>query len=81
VDDEAVDLQEGAGVEQELETLARGLLPRLVLSSNSLFAAAELGLAVATAELLQTLVHRHGVTVDGVVTKVNGFIDFHADLP
>ena len=79
--DEAIDLEERAGVDQDFEPLARRLLPGLVLTLDPLFAAAELRLAIAPAQLLQPIVHRHGVIVDGVVTKVNEFIDFQVDLP
>ena len=81
MDDEAIELEKGAGVEKNLEALAGRLLAGLVLPLDSLLAATELGLAIAPAQLFQPVVHRHGVIVDGVVTKVNGFIDFHVDLP
>src|SRR5438093_1228348 len=60
VDDEAVELEEGAGIEQELEPLAGGLLAGLVLAPDALLAPAELGGAVAAPQLLETLVRRHG---------------------
>ena len=49
VDDELVHLQERAGIEQELQTLARRFLSRLVLAADPLLAAAELGLRVSPA--------------------------------
>ena len=44
VGDELVQLDEGAGVEQEVDPLARGELARLVLLGDALGSAAELGL-------------------------------------
>ena len=47
--DELVDLVEGAGIEEQLDPLARGLLARLVLAANTLLTAGHLGGGVATA--------------------------------
>ena len=55
VHDELVELGERAGVEEELEPLARRLLARLVLAANALLAAAQLGLGVAAAQLFEAL--------------------------
>ena len=44
-----------AGVEQELEPLARGLLAGLVLAANALGAAGKLGLRVAATQLLEAV--------------------------
>ena len=51
-----VELDEGAGIEQELEALARRLLARLVLPADPLLAAAELRLGVAAAQLFESVV-------------------------
>jgi hypothetical protein len=67
VDHELVDLDERAGVEQELEPLARGLLAGLVLAANALGAAGELGRRVAPTQLLEAVMTRH---------QAGSFIDF-----
>jgi hypothetical protein len=59
VDDELVDLGEGSGVEQDVQTLARGLLAGLVLPPNSLLTAGQLGFCVAAMELVETILMRH----------------------
>ena len=59
VDHEPVDLDERAGIEQQLEPLARGLLPRLVLAAHALLAAAQLRLGVPSAQLLEGFVGAH----------------------
>ena len=59
MDDELVELDEGAGVAAGVEPFARGLLSRLVLAANPLLAAPELGFAAAVAELLETLLKGH----------------------
>jgi hypothetical protein len=45
--DEAIHLEKGAGIEQEIQALARRLLARLVLAADALLAPAELRSAVA----------------------------------
>ena len=77
-----VDLDEGAGIEQQLEPLARRLLAGLVLAANPLLAAAELGLGVASTQLLETIRSGHGLDCsrESASSKVNGFIDFRRDL-
>ncbi len=66
VDDEAVELQEGGGIEQELQPLARRLLAGLVLAADPLLAPAELGVAVAAPQLLEALVGGHGYDYNSV---------------
>ena len=51
VDDERVDLLEGAGVEQDVDALAGGELAALVLRFDALQAAAEAGLILHLEEL------------------------------
>ena len=60
VDDEAVQLGERALVEEDLEPLARRLLPRLVLPLDALGPAGRLGGLVATVEFLEAILERHG---------------------
>ena len=56
---ELVDLDERAGVEQGMDTLASRQLAGLVLLLDPLLAAAELGLVAAARELLQILLDAH----------------------
>ena len=56
---ELVDLDERAGVEQRIDTLASRQLAGLVLLLDPLLAAAELGLVAAARELLQILLDPH----------------------
>jgi hypothetical protein len=58
VDLEAVELGERAGIEQQLDALARGQLAALVLSVDARLAAAELGLGVQLFELLELVLER-----------------------
>ena len=76
VDHELVDLEEGAGIEQQLEPLARGLLAGLVLAPDAVLAAAQLGLGVTPMELGEAVLGGHGSTVVGRAAKVNGVIGF-----
>src|SRR5262249_16129324 len=55
VNNQLVELQEGPGVEQDVETLAGGLLAGLVLATNPLLAAGQLGLRVAATELIEAI--------------------------
>src|SRR5204863_5672923 len=55
VHDELVELDERPGIEEELETLARGLLARLVLTADALVSATQLGLGVTTVQLFEAL--------------------------
>ena len=57
--DELVDLGEGAGIEEELEAFARGLLACFVLTPNPLFATGQLGLRMTARELVEALVQGH----------------------
>ena len=50
--DELVDLLEGAGIEQQVDALARRQLAGLVLPAEALLAAAELGAALEVLEVL-----------------------------
>ena len=68
VHDELVDLHEGARVEQEVEPLARGPLPGLVLAADALLAPGELCLSVAPPKLVE-LILRH---------QAPSFIDFRS---
>ena len=67
VDHELVDLEERTRVEEELEPLAGGLLPGLVLAPTALLAATELGLSVAPTQLVEPVFERH---------QAPSFIDF-----
>ena len=58
--DEPIELHEAAVVEQEVEPLARGELPFLVLRGEPRRSAAELGRCPAALEQLEFLTHRHG---------------------
>ena len=59
MDDQLVDLQEGSGVEQDLEPLAGGLLAGLVLAAHALLAAGQLGLYVSAVEVVEARLMRH----------------------
>ncbi len=60
VRDELVDLFEGAGVEQQLDALARGQLPRFALAAQTFFTAAQLG---APIEIGEDVVHQIAQTL------------------
>src|SRR5439155_18165573 len=76
MDHELVDLEEGAGVEQQLDPLAGRLLAGLVLAPDALLAAAKLRLGMTAMELGKTVLGRHGSTVVVRALKVNGVIEF-----
>src|SRR5262249_48958870 len=59
MDHELVDLNERAGVEEQIEPLPRRLLPCLMLAPDPIFAAAQLGLRVTARELVEPLVQGH----------------------
>ena len=59
VDDEAVELDEAALVEEQVEALARRELPLVVLRLDAVGAAAEFGLGAALLEELELLAHGH----------------------
>ena len=56
--EEAVELREGAGIEQELDALARGELAGRVLTLDAILPAAELGAGVQLLELLELVLER-----------------------
>ena len=62
---EAVDLEERARVQQQLQPLAGGLLAGLVLAPDPLLATTEFGQSVTPVQLLETVRGRHGITVVG----------------
>ena len=55
VNHEAVELFEGVGVEQQIETLARGQLTGVVLALDASLAAAFAGFPLAALELRETI--------------------------
>jgi hypothetical protein len=55
MDNELVELQERSGVEQDVEPLAGGLLAGLVLATDPLLAAGQLGLRVTAMELIEAI--------------------------
>src|SRR6185295_12987277 len=79
VDDELVYLQERAGIEQQLQSLARRLLSRLVLAPDAILTAAQLRLRVSATQLFESVRPRHGPTVSIGRREVNGFIHLRRD--
>src|SRR5439155_15716697 len=59
MDDEAIDLGERALVAQELDALAGGLLPGLVLAADALIASGQLGFGLTAVQLVETLLEGH----------------------
>ena len=54
--DETIEFGEGAGIEQQVETLAGGELSLLVLLRDAVGAAAQLGLGLAVVQIFEALV-------------------------
>jgi predicted TIM-barrel enzyme len=59
MDHEAVHLGEGSLVEEDLDPLARGLLPGVVLAGDTVGAPGELGRLVAAPQLIEAIVQGH----------------------
>ena len=60
MDDEPVDLREGALVEKELQALPRGLLAGAVLPGDALRPSCQLGRLVPAVEFLEAVLEGHG---------------------
>jgi len=63
VHDELIYLHEGAGIEEQIESLARGPFPGLVLAANPLLASPQLGFSAPVAELFEAVVKGHAIGV------------------
>ena len=63
VDDELVELDERAGVEQQLQPLSGCLLSGLVLAADPLLATGQLGLGVASHKLGETFFEGHSQVI------------------
>ncbi len=69
VGDELVDLVEGAGVEQEIDPLARRELPDVVLPFQAIVAAAAFGAALEVGEMRERI-HDLGGHAHGIPTRI-----------